>query len=257
MKHRARGDGSGPRIVFGLNPIRELLASRPGDVERLFLAEQGLSPQVADELSGLARGRRLPVERARRDALDAMAEGGVHQGVVAHVKPFHYRDLDELLSLALASNRPPLIVVLDGVQDPQNFGAIVRSAWAFGAHGVVVPQDRAAQVTGAVVKASAGAIELCPVARVVNLARAIDTLKEANLWTVAAEPRDGRPLHQARLEGAAGLVIGAEGQGVRQNVAAHCDDRVAIPMTHGFESLNASAAAAVLLYEASRQRLAR
>lgn len=244
----------GPRVVYGINPIRELLESHPKDVERLYLAETGLSDLAFHELTSLAKKAKVRFERVSRDRLQSLADGGVHQGVAAQVKAFQYADLDQMVRRALDSETPALVVVLDGVQDPQNLGAIIRSAVAFGAHGVVIPKDRAAGISGVVVKAAAGATEHCPIARVTNLARAIDDLKEAGLWTVAAAPREKRTLDEARLEGPLALVIGAEGQGVRQNVLSHCDDQVQIPMPSGFESLNASAAAAVVLYEASRQR---
>ena len=238
------------RIVFGVNPVLEALRAHPDQVERILLAE-GAKPHALAEIQSRARTARVRVETLPRARLDSAAEGGVHQGVVAEVAEFRYVELEDLLEPREA---PPLIVLLDGIQDPHNLGALIRSAHAFGANGVVIPQDRAAGVTGVAVKASAGATEHCPVARVVNLSRAVEQLKEANIWTAAAVV-DGDTLPwQLDLKGPSALVIGAEGKGVRPLVAKTCDHRVRIPMAGSLGSLNASAAGATLLYEAVRQR---
>lgn len=244
------------RIVYGVKPVLELLRAHPDQVDELLLAEGGLSPSVAAELSARARDAQVRCVRAHRERLAVLAEGGVHQGVVARVRSFQYAQLEDLLDAAGASGGHALVVVLDGVQDPQNVGAIVRSAHALGAHGVVVAKDRAAGVTGAAVKASAGALEHCPVAQVVNVARALEELKQAGLWVVAADPEGDRTLWEAPLDGPLALVIGSEGAGVRPGVLKHCDFRARVPMAGQVASLNASASAAILLYEIARQRAA-
>ena len=149
---------------------------------------------------------------------------------------------------------PPLIVVLDGIQDPHNLGAIIRSAHMLGAHGIVIGKDRAAQVTGAVAKASAGAIEHMRVARVVNLGRALEALKEAGAWMVAADPHAQQEIWDAKLGGPLALVVGSEGAGIREGILNHCDFRVRIPTAGRVGSLNASVSTALVLYEISRQR---
>jgi 23S rRNA (guanosine2251-2'-O)-methyltransferase len=178
--------------------------------------------------------------------------------VVAIAGAFRYRELDELVALAAAAGEPPLLLVLDGVQDPQNLGALVRSAHVLGAHGVVVPKDRAAHVTPSVVKASAGATEHVAIALVTNLARALEELKAAGVWTVGAvvEPGgdEGAAPWEVDLAAPTALVLGAEGAGVRPLVARGCDLRVRIPMAGRVASLNVAAAGAILLYEAARQR---
>ncbi len=249
----ARGKGSG-RYVFGVNPVTEALRARPEEIEHLFVAEGHLAESHAAELFSRARDAGVRVHQVARERLAALAEGGVHQGVVAEVREYRYAEVADLLGIAEAAGQPALIVVLDGIQDPQNLGAIIRSAHALGAHGVVVPKDRAAGITGAVAKASAGAIEHCRVARVVNLSRALEELKEAGLWVAAADPKSAEPLWGARLDGPLAVVVGAEGEGVRRGVLEHCDLRLAIPMAGQVASLNASVSAAVLLYEAARQR---
>jgi len=245
------------RIVYGANPVRELVQSRPKDVNVVYLAAGDTGAALKD-LFGLCRGRGIDVEERERSQLDALAgEGARHQGVVAITGEFAYADLDELLDELEARKVVPLLVVLDGVQDPRNLGAIVRSAHALGAHGVVVGKDRAAPVTPAAVKASAGASEHLPVARVVNVARALETLKERGVWTVGAVVREAPEPSAVDLTGPIALVLGAEARGLRPLVERGCDHKVQIPMVGRVASLNVSVAAGILLYEAVRQRRAR
>ncbi len=245
---------AGGRYVFGVNPVLEVLRARADQVEKIFVAEGQVAQKSAAEIFSRARDAGVRVEKVSRERLASLADGGVHQGVVAEVREFEYAEIEDLLEAAEASGRPALIVVLDEVQDPQNLGAIIRSAHALGAHGVVIAKDRAANVTGAVAKASAGAIEYCPVARVTNLSRALEQLKEKGLWIAAADPAGDQPLWSARLDGPMALVVGSEGPGIRKGVLEHCDLRVQIPMSGEVASLNASVSAALLLYEACRQR---
>jgi 23S rRNA (guanosine2251-2'-O)-methyltransferase len=232
--------------------VLEALGAHPGDVERVYVAEDDRAR--LGEVISRARHAEIQVEKVPRDRLHRMAEGGVHQGVVAELREFDYADLEDLLAVAEQRQQPALVVVLDGIQDPHNLGAIVRSANALGAHGVVIAKDRSAQVTGAVTKAAAGATEHTRIARVVNLSRALEELKEAGLWVAAADPTSDQLAWEARLDGPLALVVGAEGKGVRENVLKHCDLRVRIPMSGQLASLNASVSAAVLLYEIARQR---
>lgn len=241
------------RFIWGTNPVLELLRARPSEIERIFISEGVLSPKIAGELLSRARDARVRVDKVPRERLGAMTGGGVHQGVVAEAGQFDYSTLESLIEKA--KGKPsPLIVVLDGIQDPQNLGAIIRSSHAFGANGVVVAKDRAAGVTGVVAKASAGALAFCPVARVVNISRALDELKEAGYWTVAADPNSNEPLWNGKLNGPLAIVVGAEGPGIRDGVLERCDFRLNIPMSGKVASLNASVSAAVLLYEVTRQR---
>jgi 23S rRNA (guanosine2251-2'-O)-methyltransferase len=200
-----------------------------------------------------AKEAKVPVDRSDRERLNRIAEGGVHQGVVAEVRDFEYIGLAELIGKA-KKEKHPLLVLLDGIQDPHNLGAIIRSAYAFGAQGVVIMKDRAVGVTAAAVKTSAGATAHCDVARVTNLSRAIDELKEAGFWTVAAEPDAKQLTWEAKLTGPLAVIVGAEGGGVRKGVLEHADYKVRIPMAGQVASLNASVSAGVLLYEIARQR---
>ncbi|WNG58920.1 23S rRNA (guanosine(2251)-2'-O)-methyltransferase RlmB [Archangium gephyra] len=250
----AERERSEQRYVYGVNPVLESLRAHAERVERLFVTEGQLAAKAAAEIFSRARDTGIRVERVPRERLAAMADGGVHQGVVAELRGFEYAELEDLLEAAGKSGHPALLVVLDGIQDPHNFGAIIRSAHAMGAHGVVIAKDRAVPVTGVVAKASAGAVEHCPIARVVNLSRALEELKEAGVWIAAADPHSNQPLWSARLDGPLALVVGAEGAGVRPGVLEHCDFRLGIPMLGQVGSLNASVSAAILLYEAARQR---
>ena len=252
---RARaGERERERYVYGVNPVLEALRAHAERVDRIFTAEGQLAAKAAAEIFSRARDSGIRVERVPRERLAAMADGGVHQGIIAELRGFEYVEVADLLEAAEASGRPPLLVVLDGIQDPHNFGAIIRSAHALGAHGVIIAKDRAVPVTGVVAKASAGAVEHCPIARVVNLSRTLEELKEAGVWIAAADPDSKEPLWRARLDGPLAVVVGAEGAGVREGVLKHCDFRLGIPMLGQVGSLNASVSAAILLYEAARQR---
>lgn len=246
------------RVLYGVNPVRELLrAGRKGDdggISELWLLEGGTRAPAFAELERLGRAAGAALRLAPRARLDKLAGTDRHQGVVAVVADFRYAELPDLLAAAKASGRPPLLVVLDGVEDPHNLGAIIRSALALGAHGVVIPRDRAVGVTPAAAKASAGAVERCPVARVVNIAKTLELLKEAGLWSVALAADGEKALGQLDLRGPTALVLGSEGEGIRPLVRKTCDLQARIPMTGELDSLSVSASAAVALYEVARQR---
>jgi 23S rRNA (guanosine2251-2'-O)-methyltransferase len=242
------------RIVYGMNPVRELLRAGGEGVAELWLAEGGSRGAAFAELEKLGRGTRAKVRTAPRQKLDRLAGTDRHQGVVAVVADFAYAELEDLLAAAAASGRPTLLVVLDGVEDPHNLGAIIRSAHALGAHGVVIPKDRAVGVTPAVAKASAGAVERCPIARVTNVAQAIEALKEAGVWSVAVVMDGDQPLGKVDLKSPTALVLGSEGEGIRPLVRRTCDLSARIPMAGDLNSLSVSASAAIALYEVARQR---
>ena len=228
--------------VYGIRPVVEALRSGRRKVFEIIDA-------VGDENVGeAAAARGVDVKRASRHRVEELARGGVHQGIVARVEPYPYSGLQEILS-----PREPLVLVLDGITDPRNLGAVLRAADGAGASGVVIPKDRAVGVTAAAVKASAGASEHVRVARVTNLRRAIDTMKRAGLWVYAAEI-GGTPYTELDLAGAVALVLGSEGRGVRRLVREGCDGTVSIPMLGAVGSLNVAVASAVLLYEAHRRR---
>lgn len=244
------------RVLYGVNPVRELLRSGGEGVGELWLSEGASRGAVFSELERLGRAAGAKVRHAPRPKLDRLAGTDHHQGVVAVVADFRYAELEDLVAAAGASGRPALLVVLDGVEDPHNLGAIIRSAHALGAHGVVIPKDRAVGVTPAVAKASAGAVERCPVARVTNISKALEALKEAGVWSVALAADGETQLAAIDLRGPTALVLGSEGEGIRPLVRRTCDLSASIPMRGGIESLSVSASAAVALYESARQRRA-
>jgi len=229
-----------PEIVYGIRPVVEALKGRR---RRVF---EVLDSAGSGEVRAAAGD--VPVKKVQRSRVEELARGGVHQGVVARVEAYPYSGLEEILAVP-----EPLVVVLDGVTDPRNLGAVLRVADGAGASGVVIPKDKAVGVTAAAVKASAGASEHVRVARVTNLKRAVDRIKEANVWVYAAEA--GATDHaKLDLKGPVAFVLGSEGKGVRRLVREACDGSVSIPMLGAVSSLNISVAAAVLAYEARRQR---
>lgn len=231
-----------PETIYGVRPVIEAL--RGGRRKVLEVLDATGSAQVAQA----AKAAGVFVQKVSQQRVAELAAGAVHQGIVARVSPYPYIELEDLLSTPV-----PLVVVLDGVTDPHNLGAVLRVADAAGASGVVIPKDRAAGVTAAAVKASAGASEHVPVARVTNLRRAVDQMQRAGLWVYAAEV-GGTEYGDLDLTGPIGLVLGSEGRGVRRLVREGCDGAISIPMLGAVGSLNVSVAAAVLLYEARRQR---
>jgi 23S rRNA (guanosine2251-2'-O)-methyltransferase len=243
------------RAVYGINPVRELLRTHPRSIQALYLSRSKSGGGIR-EIRADAKKAGVKIEEKAPGDIDGLAgDGARHQGVVAVTGEFEYADLAEVLQSISISGENALIVVLDHVQDPHNLGAVIRSAAVFGAHAVVVGKDRSARVTGAVVKASAGATERLPVCQVVNIARALDQCKAQGLWPVAAVMNDAQEPSAIDLRVPTVLVLGSEGEGIRSLVEKACDFRVRIPMaTDGIASLNVSVAAGVLLYEAARQR---
>lgn len=231
------------RFVYGVNPVLEALRARPEDVVRV-LVERG----KADRVAKAAREAGVRVLEVERGELAQRSRGGVHQGAGAELAEFRYAELEDLVPGAT------FLLVLDGVTDPQNLGALIRSAHALGAGGVVVPKDRSAGVTPAVSKAAAGALEHCKLARVTNLARAIEQMKESGIWTVALAADGDRELESLDLKLPTALVLGSEGSGVRPLVRKTCDHVARLPMVGEIGSLNVSAAGAIALYEVARQR---
>jgi 23S rRNA (guanosine2251-2'-O)-methyltransferase len=242
-------------VVYGLHAVRALLAKRPDAVLRL-VAQAGRADHRATEVLALAQERGIGVDTRPAPELDRLAGGGVHQGIVARVRPAVALDENGLFVRIEAAAGPPLVLVLDGVQDPHNLGACLRTADAAGVDVVVAPRDRATGLTPVVRKVAAGAAETVAFAQVTNLARLLKDLKEHGLWIVGTDG-DAEQLHyEADLKGPLAIVLGAEGTGMRRLTREHCDFVVKLPMLGAVESLNVSVATGVILYEALRQRAA-
>jgi 23S rRNA (guanosine2251-2'-O)-methyltransferase len=239
-------------LVYGRNPVIELLRRRGRRADEVAVLAGARGPLA--EIVALARQAGVKVSYRTRDQLDAMAGSDHHQGVVARVAPAEYADLAALLERAAARGEPPLLVALDQVQDPRNFGALLRTAEAFGAHGVIVPKHHSVGLTETVARAAMGALEHVPVARETNLVSALERLKKSGVWIFGSAPAGGVAPWSADLGGPACLVLGSEGEGLRPLVERACDVLLTIPMSGDIGSLSVSAAGAALLYEVARQR---
>lgn len=236
-------------LLVGRNPIREAL--RAGrDIEKLLVARGELIGS-AREIVAMAKDAKIVVQEVARERLDAMAPN--HQGLIAVASAYSYRTVDDMLALAKERGEAPLLVILDGVTDPHNLGAIIRSAECAGAHGVIIPERRAVGLTPSAVKASAGAVEYLPVAKEVNLTRTIERLKKEGIWVYGAA-MNGEDYRKVDFAGAAAIVIGSEGEGISRLVLERCDKVVSLPMKGHIDSLNASVAAGVLLYAVAGAR---
>jgi 23S rRNA (guanosine2251-2'-O)-methyltransferase len=238
--------------IVGRNPVYEALRAGRRQAVHLLVAQGTQEKGRLVQTLALCRQRKIPLEHAPRQRLDALGAG--HQGVALQVGPYPYADLQDMLELAARRQEPPFILILDALQDPQNFGTLLRTAEAVGVHGVLLPLRQTVTVTPAVVSASSGASEYLLVTQI-NLAQAIETLKKEGLWVVGLE---GGPAAQAvgqvRLDGALALVVGSEGEGMRSLVQASCDVLVSLPMRGQVESLNAAVAGSIALYLAWQAR---
>jgi 23S rRNA (guanosine2251-2'-O)-methyltransferase len=237
--------------VEGKNPVLEVLRSGR-TVEKLLVA-RGITEGVIREIIGRAREKGVVIQEVDRQRLDEISDFGVHQGVIAYVTPYSYVEVDEIIKHARKKGEDPFLIILDEVTDPHNLGAIIRTAECCGAHGVIIPKRRSVGLTPAVIKASTGAVEYMPIAKVSNLARLLDDLKAQGIWIAGAD-LEGANYTQQDLTGPLALVIGSEGQGIRRLNKEKCDFLVSIPLKGRIESLNASVAAGILMYEVVRQR---
>ena len=238
-------------IIAGRNAVMEALRSQRS-INKILL-QDGAKGGSISEIIAVAKERSLAIEFVKAEKLDKMVPGMRHQGIVAMVAPIAFQSLEDVFAKAAAKNEPPFILLLDELQDPQNVGAIIRTADAAGVHGILLPKRRSCPLNAVVAKISAGAVEYVPVVQIGNIAQTIEELQERGCWVVGAD-MDGATYYQSNLKGALVLVIGAEGKGLGRLFKQKCDAIVSIPMVGGVSSLNASNAAAILMYEAVRQR---
>jgi 23S rRNA (guanosine2251-2'-O)-methyltransferase len=245
-------DDRGENIIEGRNAVTEAL--KAGRVIDKVYIVAGETDSTLNHIATLAKEAGTVVSYADRRKLNTMSVTGVHQGVIAVAAAHDYSTVEEILETARERGEAPLIVLCDELTDPHNLGAILRTAECAGAHGVIIPKRRSVGLTAVVAKASAGAIEYMKVARVPNLTQAMETLQKNGVWIYGTAADGATPLYEADLRGPAAIVIGNEGDGMGRLVAEHCDFKVSIPMKGRISSLNASAAASILLYEAVRQR---
>lgn len=234
-------------IIYGLNPVLEAIRSHPDRIRYVGVVKGGKAQRAFDA----AKKAGVPVRLLPTESIDRLAARGVHNGVVADVSEAEYADFDEVV----ARDKTNFVLILDGITDPQNFGAIIRVAEGFGVDLIVIPQHESVGLTPVAVKASAGASQWVPIAQVTNLARTIESLKKRGYWIYAAAAK-GDPPEAIDFTGKVALVLGSEGKGIRRNVLEHCDRLVTIPMSGRVESFNVASAAAVLCYEVRRQQRA-
>jgi 23S rRNA (guanosine2251-2'-O)-methyltransferase len=240
-------------VLEGRNPVLEALRSgRP--IGKIFLAKNVERHSAIAEIIHLAQINGVPLEYVDRLAIDRQSETGANQGVIAFTISKEYLDLDELLAISKEKNQPALYIILDGVEDPHNLGAILRTAEASGMHGVIVREKRAVGLTPTVEKASAGATEYIPISRVTNISQTIEYLKKNNIWIVGIDQAGKTNYTKIDYKTPTAIVIGGEGKGLSDLVKKHCDFLAAIPMKGKITSLNASVAAGVVMYEALKQR---
>lgn len=238
--------------IEGRNAVTEALRSGR-TIDKLYVLD-GCHDGAVNTIKNLARKQDTIVNYVTKERLDQMSFTGKHQGVIAHAAAYAYAEVEDILQAAKDKGESPFLFLLDEIEDPHNLGAIIRTANICGAHGVIIPKRRAAGLTATVVKASAGAVNYTPVAKVTNLAKAIEELKAQGIWFVCAD-MEGEVMYRHNLTGPIGLVIGNEGSGVSRLVREKCDYIASIPMKGNIDSLNASVAAGVLAYEIVRQRI--
>lgn len=239
--------------LYGRNPVIEALeAGRP--IDKIFLQEHLNHPQIG-KIRNLAKAQGIPYHFADRRKLDQLANGVNHQGVIALAAAQQYVEVADILARAQANGEPPFVVICEGLTDAQNLGSILRTANAAGVHGVIIPKNRSVALNAVVAKVSAGAIEYTPVAKVANITQTLEKLKKEGLWIVGTDVSGTQRHFDCDLRGPLGIVIGSEGEGMSRLVREHCDFVVTIPMRGEIESLNASVAAGILMFEAVRQRI--
>jgi 23S rRNA (guanosine2251-2'-O)-methyltransferase len=241
-------------IIYGKNPIIELLSNPSSEIEELYISRNDKRNE-ASEILKTAKSRGIKTSSLTKESLSELCDTHSHQGIAARIKDYEYHNLADIVSRTKEKGDKLLLIILDHLEDPQNLGAIIRTADVLGAHGVVIPKDRAASVTPAVVKASSGAVSYMPVSRVVNLANVIRDLKKGGVWIVGADSSSSTSVHQEDFKNLdIALVIGNEGKGLSQKIKSECDFLVSIPQSGKVSSLNASVAAGVMIYEIIRQR---
>ncbi len=249
MKHSVKTSGKHPtaEIIYGRNAVLEVLKSGRA-VEKVYI-QSGASGEVIPSIYRLARKRRTPIVQATRTKLTQLVGSGKHQGVVALISPIDNVSLETLLDTVRAQGEPATLLVLDRIQDPHNLGAIIRSAEVFGAKGIILPSRDTAPISETVVKASAGAIFYLPICKVTNLVQAVRQLKEAGFWVYASSSHAEKSIREVSFAAASVIIVGSEGKGIRPLLLKECDEQFRIPQAGHTESLNASVAAGIILYE--------
>ena len=240
------------RIIEGRNPVIEALRS-DAEIDTILINKDAAQGSL-NKIFELAKKKNILIKNVDRALLDRLSENKKHQGVIAEAMEYKYKDIDDIFNYAKEKNEKPFIVILDEITDVHNLGSIIRSAECLGAHGVIIPKRRAAQVNSVVAKSSAGAVEYLPVCRVTNISDTLETLKEKGLWIYGADMEGEKYIYEENFDVPVGLVIGSEGSGLGRLVKEKCDILIKIPMKGHINSLNASNAASIIIYEIMKQR---
>ncbi|MDO5517443.1 MAG: 23S rRNA (guanosine(2251)-2'-O)-methyltransferase RlmB [Clostridium sp.] len=241
-------------IVIGRNAVIEALKNDSRTIETLYISNNKLEGSI-NTIVGIAKEKKIIIKEVDKRKLDSMCDGETHQGVIAKVTPFKYSEVSDILDLARERGEAPFIVILDEVEDPHNLGSIARTAELFGVHGIIIPKRRSASVTATVYKSSVGAIEHVKVAKVTNLNATIDSLKEEGIWVYGADIRAEEYSYEVDYSGPCALIIGNEGRGISKLTVQKCDKLIKIPMVGKINSLNASVAGGIMMYEVLKGRL--
>jgi len=239
--------------IYGVHPVTEALEHGGSEIEKVIIA-RGRRGRDVRHIEGIASRRGIPLFREDGGVIDELAGSGSHQGICLVLRKFRYAVLDDVLALPHEPNGQKLILILDCIEDPQNVGSLIRTAHCFGVTGIIIPEDRSASVTAAVIKASAGAALHTPITRVVNISKVIDRLQKEGFWIYGADGRAGRPFDAFDYEGSIGLVMGSEQRGIRPLVKKKCDYLISVPMTGRLDSLNVSVAAGILMHHIARRK---
>ena len=240
------------RIIEGRNPVIEALRS-DAQIDTILINKESAQGSL-NKIFELAKEKNILIKNVDKALLDRLSENKRHQGVIAEAMEYEYKEIDDLLNYAKEKNEKPFIIILDEITDVHNLGSIIRSAECLGAHGVIIPKRRAAQINGVAAKTSAGAIEYLPVCRVTNISETLEELKKKGLWIYGADMSGDKYIYEEKFDVPVGLVIGSEGFGIGRLVKEKCDILVKIPMKGNVNSLNASNAASIIIYEIMKQR---
>ena len=242
------------QIIYGIHPVQEALRSSHTIFEKLFVATKDPPPALKEILDS-ARQEQVPVTLTTREEIDRLTKGGFHQNIAGLIQELSYADLEEVLARSKKGETSGLLLVLDGIQDPQNFGSLIRTAVGFGTHGMIIPKDRAVGITPVVMRVAAGATAYLPIVRVTNIAQTINRLKREGFWVYGAAGEAKDPIYGLDFTGNLAIVIGSEGKGIRPLVKKKCDRLFSIPMAGLISSFNASVSGGMILYEVMRQRM--
>jgi len=240
------------RLIEGRNPVIEALKNDV-QIDRILISKEIAEGSIAKILDS-AKERNILVKYVDKAALSKISENGRHQGIIAEAMEYEYKEIEDIFDNAKKKNEKPFVIILDEITDVHNLGAIIRSAECLGAHGVIIPKRRAAGVNGIVAKTSAGAVEYLPIVRVTNISQTLAILKDKGLWIYGADMDGEKFIHEEKFDGPIGLVIGSEGAGIGRLIKENCDTLVKIPMKGNINSLNASCAASIIIYEVMKQR---